>query len=573
MCDKNNSNNHTNNTNSNNDNWDDEKENEAEKNMKKNSNKALFPKCLLFFKFLHNFSVFAHCYLRKHMPLGDEFYIRECCQLKNESYNIPIYNHLNKFWSSGEEENGTLLHIYSYERFEHLAEMLRKNGFSGLPDQPNHKSSDRQENGMKKSLELRYNLFMNQYMSTLYLLQKVGFKDVNEINEVALEESWVDKHKSLQYTYDGRWEGKYNTPLYENHYADDLYNNWGDMINLGLDNDTTVSKEEADRRRNAMYGVVSSVMTMIEMKLPISQDFLVFSCIFANYCMRKGQTDKEMIKFGESFLTLLSETVEKCLTGSKNKRVKTAQAAQESKQQVNVTTEMKSEETGDDSNTIAIDDEEEYFRIRNYLWFKEYFVPSNVWFVKSYNNKNVFFDNALKIVNKGIIKQKEFIWQNIQQLKNKENKAFIQLCQVGTKGWRNSDDKNGKNGKNTSNNSDSDEKKAMEVPIAKQVEVTAPIVKQEMRQDKLEKGIVPQADESDTILMQKKMRDAVKDFDIVFENNTKIYLTQCLSYAHSNNHSLQLHIEGYFEKMGKKIACKYQAAPVKLYSRYDVTSC
>ena len=42
-----------------------------------------------------------------------------------------------------------------------------------------------------------------------------------------------------------------------------------------------------------------------------------------------------------------------------------------------------------------------------------------------------------------------------------------------------------------------------------------------------------------TILMSMKMCNPYKDFDISFENNTKIYLTECLTFAQANNARLQ----------------------------------
>ena len=41
---------------------------------------------------------------------------------------------------------------------------------------------------------------------------------------------------------------------------------------------------------------------------------------------------------------------------------------------------------------------EPYLKERNYLWFKTYFLKSNIWFVKQ--NETVLFDKASEIVNK-----------------------------------------------------------------------------------------------------------------------------------------------------------------------------
>ena len=42
------------------------------------------------------------------------------------------------------------------------------------------------------------------------------------------------------------------------------------------------------------------------------------------------------------------------------------------------------------------------------------------------------------------------------------------------------------------------------------------------------------------------------DFNITFENNTKIYLTRCLSYAHLNNNNFQSQMKDYFDLFQKR---------------------
>ena len=85
----------------------------------------------------------------------------------------------------------------------------------------------------------------------------------------------------------------------------------------------------------------------------------------------------------------------------------------------------------------------------------------------------------------------------------------------------------------------------------------------------MEKGILPLSNELETILMKVEMGDeSRKDFHVSFENNTKIYLTQCLTFAHSNNTRFQNYVQKYFDEMAISISgVKYQSAPVKLYNR------
>ena len=75
-------------------------------------------------------------------------------------------------------------------------------------------------------------------------------------------------------------------------------------------------------------------------------------------------------------------------------------------------------------------------------------------------------------------------------------------------------------------------------------------------QDKINFGI--KSDELETILMSFKMGEAKKDFDILFEHNTKIYLNQCLIFAYDNNATLQSQVKQYFDTNDKWL---YQCAP------------
>ena len=56
---------------------------------------------------------------------------------------------------------------------------------------------------------------------------------------------------------------------------------------------------------------------------------------------------------------------------------------------------------------------------------------------------------------------------------------------------------------------------------------------------------------------------AHSSYNLKLETNTKVYLAQCLAFAHANNNTLQSEMKEYFSnKLG--IKCKYTAAPVKL---------
>ena len=71
-------------------------------------------------------------------------------------------------------------------------------------------------------------------------------------------------------------------------------------------------------------------------------------------------------------------------------------------------------------------------------------------------------------------------------------------------------------------------------------------------------GIVANPNKLDTILMEIYLGNG-KEFDISFENNTDIYLTQRLAFTRSNNLR--------FQHDNDSSSKSYQGAPVKLYDR------
>ena len=157
-------------------------------------------------------------------------------------YNIGKYGNLSQFGMIGEFFDGTLLHVYCFHEWPFLVEVLLKDGFDcniknkskkqltplkisqeynqdsilktmermgvNTSNKLNDSTDDEKQLMDDKSFEIRYNSFMNQYMSTLYLLKKVGLKNVNQIDELELEKTL--KHKALQHNGDKSF---YKTPL------------------------------------------------------------------------------------------------------------------------------------------------------------------------------------------------------------------------------------------------------------------------------------------------------------------------------------------------------------------------
>ena len=167
--------------------------------------------------------------------------------------------------------------------------------------------------------------------------------------------------------------------------------------------------------------------------------------------------------------------------------------------------------------------------------FKSYLLHSNLWFVKGldFKSNSMFFENAKIVVNEQLVLQKTFIWDQFQQLM--QNKMmFNKLADFGLN--------YGHKAKSNDN---------------------SPTV---LRQDSIRNGILPNSNEFDMLLIGIKTEKAATGFNVEYENNTKVYLTQCLQFAHLNNGVFQQEMAKYFlNTFGKN--CKYQSAPVKVYNR------
>ena len=320
-------------------------------------------------------------------------------------------------------------------------------------------------------------------MSSIYFLKCLGFDDINDENDKMLK----IKHKLV----------KKKDELYRKCYWDDFACEMAHLIGLNVDSKQSTDLETNNSNShssnddnfsgvNIMSRLSECVESLIKLKMCISSDLMILCCIYANYCKNSN------------FFNVLESTLVECLDGT-----------------------------------------DYHFKERNYQWFKHYILDSNVWLVK-WPNKNsnntsvtVLFDRIVVDVNKLLMKQKEYIWNNVQKIQNDKemNKTFEKLCNFG---------------------------------------INSKISQKELRQDKIENGIVSNINELDLLLQKVEMgSSAHSNFDLKFETNTKSYLTQCLAFAHGNNNTLQLEMKEYFDNYKNKlnVKCKYQDAPVKLIDR------
>ena len=396
---------------------------------------------------------------------------------KKENRKLNQFNYYYDVW------RGTLLHGAVYGDFVGYAELLLKDGFD--PNMKNrhkyHKTpvaaaqdggflmkcvfneysksdhdkdskedcSEKEELSMNVgSLSLKYDSFTNSFMSAIYFLKCCGFIDIYKNN---------DKRLKIK---DG--------------YLDNFVCEISNLSGLKMCGDTdSVNNISCS---NVMPLFLKCCQSLIKLKMSLSIDVLILSCIYANY-----------IKNNSFFHSLKSNIIE-CLNGT-----------------------------------------DENYKERNYQWFKLFILNSNLWLVNvptPHDDNTILFDTVVDDVNELLMKQKEFIWKNVETIKNSKetNVIFEELCNFGVNNIRNNAD---------------------------------------LRQDKIENGIVSNVNERELIIKKHEMGSAHSIFDLKSEMNCKTYLTKCLVFAHSNNNTFQSQMKEYF----KDKKCKYQSAPVKLRDR------
>ena len=331
------------------------------------------------------------------------------------------------------------------------------------------------------SLLLRYNTFTNQLMSSLYLLKCMGFDEINKESDDALDV----KHE--QAVMEQPWKWGHSTKNSQVVYWDDLFCG-GFQSLVGLNNNN--NKNNIKNSQLSMSCILDNIKLLISNKMCLSDDLLILCAIYCNHLN------------DESLFNLLISTTFECLNGK-----------------------------------------DEHFKTRNYQWFKHFILKSNVFFVKCKNSNQIFFDKIEDEVNKLLVKQQKYIWENIKKIEKQDketNVKFEQLCKLQQQAQESKKSKNSKKMDSSLNSN--------------------------IRQNKIRNGIVADVNQSKIIENQAAMATSHSLFDIQFENNTKSYLIKCLSFAHSNNNRFQKQMKQYFTNE-LKIQCKYASAPVKLYDR------
>ena len=513
----------------------------------------LFPQLKEFFMFMYNFCVYIHCYPTDGVRDNELFLVKQYYQLKDTIYDvfseyrneIKIAHPINFNLFDGE---GTLLHKATQFRMSSYVSLLLKDGadinvemrrrnyftplkiatksnnyeilslFSHVKSnektvQESKEDSKQEEQEEKtkmneKSLETRYDEFMNQLMAAKYFLIGLGcdIRSKNDIKGVL--------HKSLEHME----PSKGNRIDYKGYYSDDFYYSLKDLVGLQSNNNEnlTLSMVEPDM---IMRNIVLSVISLLSLKMVLSQDLLI---ICAVYCSEFCDKNNEL---PQQFFQALKNVTKKCLKSNKLDKP-------------NKNSNLSENESGID------------LKERNYQWFKYFLLKSTVWLVRDEteeSNESILFNSALEVVNGELIKQQQFIWENVQQEQKENEKMFSQLTSFGT-----------------------------------QEKSSQPMKTTQLRQDTIENGIKSSVTEYELMVSTLEAglsgraaniantNSSSSAFNINFEYTTKVYLTECLRFSHLNNTNFQKHMLKYFSDLD--VQCKYASAPVKLYDRCVVKS-
>ena len=132
----------------------------------------------------------------------------------------------------------------------------------------------------------------------------------------------------------------------------------------------------------------------------------------------------------------------------------------------------------------------------------------------------ILFESAVDVVNKQLKVQKQFIWDAVKAEQKQNDAVFQDLVAFGN-----------------------------------DFEAMA-----ELRQDKLLNGIVPETDEISLYGTIMNLTNSDSKYDLMFELNTKSYLTKCLQFAHANNGIFQKQMRQVFASYDN---CHFESAPVE----------
>ena len=499
-----------------------------------------YPQLIKFFKFVYNFGIWNHCYA---WNIGTEaFYINQYWDWKSSIFQNIFDDHINSnnnninrfsadlkqfnFSSWSRNNDGTLLHRAGRCNFCQYFKILLLDGFdpsvinrgglsveevanwnanhaivSILRDSTREKTKTTQNDFTSKTLIKASEHFTQQIMFAKYFLTIIGKHELNNkrlknfVCESLKDESGDVVKDGLMTDYLFRNFSHFNG-LKEN----------GNCINVNSD--------------DLMKSIITILTILLKNKLVIEDDFLILCFEYCKWVESQSQSqsisnngdidiNSKSSNYNHSLMDQFVESLLSCVKSClyTNIRDVAEDDDEEEKDNDNKHDDDIDEDKNEDDGTLP--------KMRNYLYFKEYLLFSNIWLCKDDCNSQLLFDSVAQFAHQQLLIQKQFIWKCINKNKKTEKDKWDNLCDFGAN-----------------------------------FECNKKYKDDELRQDKIKDGIVPPRNEKELYLIcvnRDKNSNEKSSYDVFFEHNNNIYLTQCLTFSHEHNGSFQNTIKNCFK--------------------------
>ena len=158
-------------------------------------------------------------------------------------------------------------------------------------------------------------------------------------------------------------------------------------------NTNTHSKNKSEsKNKELLYLIYSTIISLLDNKIIINDLMLIFTF---EICKIIGQSSVN------KFLKTLNKCVMSCLS--------------------------------DNNDNNHNPDEKCNQSVRNYFYFKQYLLNSNIWLCKldsdnNDGNNQLLFDMINKLTDNELMKQKQYIWDSIQNEEKNDNQNWNKLC-------------------------------------------------------------------------------------------------------------------------------------------------
>ena len=486
------------------------------KNHNYNKNEILlYPKLLNMFKFLYNFSCYIYCY--PFSKRNQSFYISQYFDLKNALYqNIFDSQEYTKICEKAGKLNyynyychrssgdGTLLHKACEQDYRPYCQILIQDGFDvNLPSRkligrgitPYQVAQDHKQLlallGSIADIDINNteeNKNDDDKESEELSVVTSSMQSIQDLCDLLLTQIMFSKYfllclgiKNINDDFNVKSEKEkleYFLKHVRDYMSDELYVKL-DQLERGLsviDNKTRINGTDT------MDSILSVVMKLIDTKMVISDDLIILSWIFCN-----SNSDTSGDNKHELFLNDLLNCVTDCLSG-------------------------KSE-----------------YKTRNYMYFKQFLLHSNIWYCKDSKNNKLLFDYVDDLVDKLLTEQKKYIRDSIEKEEKEDSENWNKLLEFNTYNKNNI----------------------------------------QFRQDRITNGIKSLKSVKNAFVTAAKISNP--EYNVLAEFNDKIYLTQCIAFANENNEYFQSEIKALFRK-SPNFNGSITGAPVKSYDRCLVKS-